>query len=472
MINAQHEKYTKWIGVWDKIKDAIAGQDNVKSKGEKYLPKLPGQDDNAYRAYLHRSQYNNLCGRTMQVAIGQLFRKEPITVGIDDFIENINLEGSHFNHFSKEVFGDVLKYNRSCILVDYSDEGQRVYLKRFEAKSVINWRSEIINGDKQLTLVVIKGERCTYVDYEKKETEIYLELYLEDGMYKSREWEEVKRPDGTRGFEVITESMKTPLMAGEPLPFIPFYFVTSYGISEKIKTPALSDIVNINLGHYVNYADYENMLHWTGAKTIITKGRGNKTFPVGASVDLPTDGDAYFLEASSDSGLEKEIRHKEELMAIMGTQLLSGKGKYVASAQTSQISSEGEYATLADIANAISHSMTKVMKIAIEWAGGNSTNINIEYNTDYQVNEIPTGRLTELLGAWQSGGISYETFYYVLNSYEIYPNGWSKELELELINESMTKQVTDRQAKLNSQVDQKMMPVNQPDNSSGDTTIE
>lgn len=455
-INNHEDDFTEWLPIWEKIEDAISGQDKIKDEGEKYLPKLGGQSDPEYQAYLKRAQYQNLSGRTMQIALGQLFRKPPIIQGIpDEFIDNIDLAGSNLIYFSKKLAHEIIAYNRVGVLVDYSVEQSRPFIKKFEAESIINWRSQVIDGIKKLVLVVIEGERCV-IDpldpYSEKDEKVWKELYLEDGAYKVRDWEEYTDNTGTKQYRIIEGSENIPLMNGQPLDFIPFYFFTANGISTHISASSMLDFVNINLGHYVNYADYENMLHWTGAKTIVTDGWGDKTFPIGGAVECK----ASFLEASSDSGLKEELRHKEELMAIMGSQLLSGKGRYVASAQTSQISSEGEYATLADTAMSLSYCMKTALKLMAAWAGENPDDVNIEYNTDYQVADMPQGKLTELMGAYQAGKISWETFFYQLKGYEFYPNHWTIEDEQAAIDKGMAKQIEARDAAINQAVADKM----------------
>ena len=195
------------------------------------------------------------------------------------------------------------------------------------------------------------------------------------------------------------------------------------------------------------------MLHWTGAKTVITRGWGNKPFPVGGAADFPVDGGAEFLQASSDSGLKDELRHKEEQMAAMGSQIISGKGRYVASAETSRISSEGEYATLADISKSLSDSASLIMSDFNAWAGSSDMAV-IEFNSDFDSQDIPQGRLVELMGAVQSGFMSMEIFFYNLKGYETYPQNWTLEDELKAIDESMKKQIENREPANGEIIDQ------------------
>jgi hypothetical protein len=442
-VNTRCNEYNNTVKIWTRTRDAIAGQDAVKDKSIEYLPMLNGQSPEGYDGYLKRAQYVNFSSRTMSASLGQLFRKNPVIDGVDeDMINNINLAGSSFNYFFKDIAKEVMAVNRIGILLDYSEEQKRPYLTAYSSESIINWRIEVVDGIEKLTIVILEGKKNVVNANDKytvKETDIWKELYLEGGVYFVQDW--VRGNSGA--IETLGEPV-IPVINGKVFNYIPFYIITSSGISNKISKSAMVDFVNVNFGHYINSADHENMLHWTGAKTVITRGWGNKPFPVGGAADFPVDGGAEFLQASSDSGLKEEIRHKEEQMAAMGSQIISGKGRYVASAETSRISSDGEYATLSDISKSLSDSASLIMSDFNAWAGS-AEDVIIEFNSDFDTQELPQGKLVELMGAVQSGYISMETFFYQLKGYETYPQNWTLEDELEAIDESMKKQVENRE---------------------------
>ena len=446
MQDTRREEYNTWYAIWGKTRDALEGQDAVKASGEKYLPMLGGQTPQEYQAYLKRAQYVNSSARTMSASLGQLFRKNPIIKEVDESIlENINLAGASFNYFFKDIAKEVMAINRVGILLDYSDAQKRPYLTAYNAESIINWRTSIIDGIEKLTMIMLEGviQKQNEKDkYKTSEVKIWKELFLDGGgIYRVQNW--IKNE---RGKFIADGEEITPVIRDNVFNFIPFYVVTSQGINNKISKSSLVDFVNINLGHYVNSADYENLLHWTGAKTVITRGWGDdKAFPVGGAADFPVDGGASFLEASSDSGLKDEMRHKEEQMAAMGSQIISGKGRYVASAETSRISSEGEYATLADISKSLSDSASKIMTDLNAWMGVEKQ-AEINFNTDFETATIDPQLFSVLMGALQSGAISEEIYYYQLKQYEMFPQTWSFEDEQKAKEESLKKQIEKRDA--------------------------
>jgi hypothetical protein len=340
--------------------------------------------------------------------------------------------------------------NRCGLLVDYSEYAGRPYLTTYPAETIINWKTGIVNGNNILTMVMLEGqidtqdERDPYKTVKKLE---WRELYIEDGIYKARTWHKVKDD-----FQVIPDSEVIPIINGQPFNFIPFYFVTAEGVNTSIKKSILADFVNLNLGHYKNSADYENMVHWAGAKTVITRGWGERPFPIGGAPDFPIDGGASYLESASDSCILEAMRAKEEQMAALGSQIISGKGRYVASAETSRISAEGEHATLSDISISLSDSITEFMSLVQYWGTGREADVSVEFNTDFEPAELPQGKLIELMGAVQSGYMSMETFFYNMRLYEVYPPKWTDEDEKTAIETSMSKQVNSREKQLEDEI--------------------
>lgn len=452
MINTRHTEYANWFLIWEKTRDGVSGQEAVHARRTKYLPQLGGQTDEVYRSYLQRAQYVNFSARTVNAALGQLFRKDPVCSLPDEYKENIDLAGSSFYHYTRDIAKECMLVNRVGILLDYSDILNRPYLTDFKAENIINGRTEIVNGSEVLTLVVLEGLKQvidTTDKYSVKSVEVWTELYLDKGIYKVRDWRKEKD-------NFIADEERIPLMSGKPLNWIPFYFVTSEGITHKLTKSAMVDFVNVNLGHYVNSADYENMIHWAGQKTVITTGWGDKPFPIGGNANLSDGGQASYLESASDSCIEKAMQKKEEQMAALGSQIITGKGRYVASAETSKITSQGEHATLADIANSLSYCFDTILRAFMLWDTGKDTEIDVEFNTDFSVDDIPQGKLIELMGAVQSGYMSYETFFYQLKNYELYPANWTIEDEKKGIEESTSKQAAQREADTMNAISQLM----------------
>ena len=71
-VNPTHPDYDGSLPVWLRARDVIAGEDAVKSAGEKYLPRLEAQTDEEYAAYRARASFFNATTRTADGYLGLL----------------------------------------------------------------------------------------------------------------------------------------------------------------------------------------------------------------------------------------------------------------------------------------------------------------------------------------------------------------------------------------------------------------
>jgi len=429
-VDTRHKDYESYFKKWQKTRRFIRGE--VKEFKTEYLPRLSGQSDSQYTAYLTRAQFTGYSGRALNVCNGQLFRKVPSVVGLDTIqamIDNIDLTGKSFTDLSRELATEMISMNRIGVWLDYSEKMQQPKLTPYQAPVIINWQKRIINGQNVLSRVVLEIDVAIDGDDEFQESseKNWVELFLDDNdLFTVQTWKKTKNSKGEEDFVVIDDSIKTPTMKGARLDFIPFYPITSDGISTELSPSPFFDFAEINHGHYINSADKENRLHMTGATTVIVKGAikdNPKEVALGGGIQF-TDpaGDAHFMEATSDAGLALEMTHKEQQMAVMMNSMLSGNGRYVASAQTADISSQGEYATLADQANALSGTMTKIMKVFAQWAGVEELDkIVIKYNTDYDTSMYNPLLISALSGLQAARAISKRVLFNNLKKAEIIP---------------------------------------------------
>ncbi|KDD63311.1 hypothetical protein L536_2173, partial [Bordetella bronchiseptica SO10328] len=165
-------KHPLWLANqprWERCRTALQGQDAVHAAGEKYLPKLAGQDKAEYDAYKGRAMFYGATARTEEALIGMVFRKEPtvtLPAALQPMIEDADLAGTPVDTFIENVTKEVIDVTRVGVLVDYpvaSGEfmtvgqaqaaGMRPYLATYKAEAIINWRTARVRGVNQLVLV-------------------------------------------------------------------------------------------------------------------------------------------------------------------------------------------------------------------------------------------------------------------------------------------------------------------------------
>src|SRR4029453_8322494 len=76
-VNTTHPDYDFALPGWVRARDVLAGEDAVKSAGEKYLPRLDSQTDDEFLSYRKRAAFFNATERSAEGFIGLIFRRPP-----------------------------------------------------------------------------------------------------------------------------------------------------------------------------------------------------------------------------------------------------------------------------------------------------------------------------------------------------------------------------------------------------------
>ena len=439
-VDKRHTDYNKYSSyMWQFMRDSNEGELAIKAGRDKYLPKLStAQTDESYNAYLNRAKYYNFVGRVCNIARGQIFRKEPNVAGLsDELYENFDLTGRSLSSFARSLFDEIFIVNRAGVLIDYSVESGRPYAVLYKAENIVNWRTEVINGELKLTLVVLEGLVNIYEGFETKQKKVIRTLHLENNTYVVRDWEQNEKEID----DYILVNEQIPIMNNVALDYIPFYFCCNTGINPEVSKPQLYDFAEVNRGLYVNSADYENRLHMTGAVTLVTRGGDeNKAIPIGASFNLPADGGADFLEASTDGGLENAMNKKIEILASLQSAIISGQGRYVQSAQTAQITSEGETATLKDYSRVMDLIFMTLCTVMGTWYKGNA-DITVEFNDDFDSARSTMQEAVQLNGIWSANGITDHDYFINMREMELISKDTTEEQFFAAINAQKKKKV-------------------------------
>ncbi len=438
-VQTKHPEYSKLIAKWKRCRDVAKGQDAVHAAGVEYLPALKNQEDEEYQSYKRRATFFNATWRTISGLSGMLFRKSPklaIADSVLPLLDTVTQDGQSLTVFAMEVVEECLKVGRVGILVDYPvvnaagmtmADAQllnlRPTLAEYEAESIINWRTEVRNNRRVLTMVVLCEEREEKVDeFETKEEERYRVLDLIEGKYRVR----LFKVDKTTQQDIQIGDDMFPLMNNAPLSYIPFYFLSSDDTEVCPDDPPLIDLVDLNLAHYRVTADYEHGCHFTALPTGWIAGHtmeegqqlyvGSQTFLILPSADAKVG----FLEFSGAglSALKTNLDHKEAQMAVLGARMLEPQKKAVETAEVAAVHRSGDYSVLAAMAQSISIGMTQALKTFSMWAGGGE-DVTFELNRDFLPMQMTSQQLSALVLAWQQGGISKQTLFDNLKAGEI-----------------------------------------------------
>jgi Domain of unknown function (DUF4055) len=480
-VNSTHPDYDAALPAWLRARDVLAGEDAVKTAGEKYLPRLESQSDDEYKSYQARAAFFNASARTAEGFIGLVCRRPPfikvpepksaIGKALGEFVNDADMLGTTLSSYGQNVVTELIAVGRAGTLVDWEGEVEnRVYVSRYVAEDILNWKTERINGRNLLTLVVLHEVRAAPAtgkeadEFESDFVEQIRVLKLVAGIPKvvggkrKRSYEcqveiwqllPVGRQTGQKTGgkkEWMLVDIRIPMRRGKPLPLIPFVFHgPRNSLPEVCKLP-LGDIVFVNLDHYRLDADYKHGMHFTALPTAWVSGFDKSaTLRIGSStawVTETTGATAGFLEYTGQglTTFERAMDRDERLMAVLGARLLEGQRRVGETAQAIELRQSGENSILSNLAMSASAALSQVLRWAYWW---NSTEdlpdhvtneqVVMELNTDFAMTGMTAQELTAVVGAWQKGAISRDTMLHLFRKGEILPEGRTTDEEAKLI---------------------------------------
>jgi hypothetical protein len=441
-VDTKHDEYLDSLPKWTRCRDAVSGTDAVKGAGKVYLPPLSGQSPEEYRAYVDRAMWYGATERTVDGLMGAVFRRGAVIdvpEVMQEDIKDITKSGIPLESFSKKLMVEVLTTGRYGVLIDAPEmleANQGPHWCGYPAESIINWRTEPINGFQILTLVVLtecvnKSEDGFKVD----KIEQIRVLQLDGGIYRQSIWQ---FEEETKKWKLI--QLMVPTIRGVYLNYIPFLFFSPKSLTSCQENPPILSLVDINFSHYRSSADLEHGRHFCGLPTPWVAGfPATTTLKVGSStawVTDRTDARAGMLEFTGQGlgALERALEDKEALMAVLGARLLEEKSRNVEAPDSLRIRYYGEQSVLRSITLTVSSGIKKLLEWHLQWRKAVGT-VTFSLNTDFVDTRLSSADLIALVSAWQSGAISYETMFYNMKQGELTPPGVEAETEKQLIQE-------------------------------------
>lgn len=458
-VDTKHPDYSAHVERWAKCRTAVEGECAVKEQGELYLPRLSSDvetSDDDYMAYKKRASFYGASGRTVNGLAGAIMAK-PASVNFPesraDELKFIGASNESLEQVLRECIEEDLSIGRLGLFLDAAPESQTPYIAIYCAESITNWKEAVIDGRLQPTMVTLKEE---YSDpdpddiWEPNCGTQYRVLELKVGkdgvtrVYTQQLWrrDETQGEGSKKTWQPYGDEIIPRKRGGKPLNYIPFKFVNPADLRAAITKSPIEDLVDVNLSHYRNSADLEHGTHFTALPTAWAAGfdlKKGTRLAIGSAVawvSSSPQAKAGYLEFTGQGlgHLLTLMERKEKLMAILGARLLEDTKKAAEAAETLRIRQGSERSILSNIAATVSEAMTQMLRWYAEWTGISETaDISVELNADFDLSGMTPQMLQTLFTVFQSGGMSYTTFFYNLEAGEMFPDGHTLETEMELI---------------------------------------
>ena len=411
-IESKHPYYEQASNQWSRIRDSFDGSDAIKSKGVDYLPKLSGQTSDQYNAYKLRAVYYNGIERTVKGLVGAVMRVDPIIdvpPKVEEWLQDITGTGISLNDFISYMLSEQLLTGRQGVLIDRNEV--RPYLTGYTTEQITNWLDD--------TIVLQETYRKTDPkDPYKSEYDIqYRELAIKEGVFVVSIWRKDKG-----GWKIVDELF--PTMRGDGLEGIPFVSISGDGFNLEPSMSSLLSLADMGLSLYRTSADLEHGRHFTALPTPYVTGiDGDSELTIGSGTAwiLPdSSSKAGYLEFTGQGlkALETAMEEKRSFMASLGAQLLQSQKSGVEASDTVRLRQNAEASTLISTVKTVEQAIQTALQVMAEW-DGITGDISIKLNTDFVDTKINAQDMTSLMGAWQSGAISHDTFLFNMKRGEI-----------------------------------------------------
>jgi len=485
-VDSFHPQYnTNRLTEWSKMEDVCTSETHMHSKKETYIKKLTKMSDTSYEAYVDRAEFPMFTKHALDSFVGMAMRKELLISGIDvdhEFLKNCDGKGTTLKQYCNKLVRNYLQFGRCGTLVDMpkADPNQSIALAEakniktkllsYDHASIINWKTNTVNNQDVLTLVVLEEE----VDVSEDEfthniQPQYRVLKLEDGEYVQKVYDHEKK---------LVEFVK-PTMKGKALNFIPFIIHGGY----DIKSPIMLPIAEQNIHWYQKDADYQHGLHYTALPTPWTTGVDaddeNAPQTIGPTElwYLPEGATCGMLEFTG-KGLSEIAKSMDKTMTnitVLSSQILVPKNTFDETATAASIRNATETASLSSLVSDLSVEITLAVTIAAKWGRFYKDDISVEINSDFIPLTLSGADVSAYVSAVLKEGFSKKTLFELLKRGEIIEGDRQFEDEMSDIKkeseERMEKEI-ELQERL-SQVEAKLAEMSKKDESTkaeGDTT--
>lgn len=437
-INAQHPQYKKNIEKWNKISKVVKN-DEVSDFLLKLNPTDPSPENAARnKAYKERAVFYGLTSQTVQGMVGMMFKDIPsisVPKNMEYVMKNCDGEGNSIYQQSQSVSAEIVSKSRAGLFTTFpmvdgpvskADiiSGKYVaVIRKIEAENILNWSIEQVGSIVRLKMVVIREFKEIVDDYEIKSIEVLRELFLEDGIYKERHWVIVDE-------KWVVENEFTPTKSnGSKWNEIPFQFVGSENNDSSVDDPNMLSLVELNIAHYRNSADYEDSVWYCGQAQPWMSGveqdhidmmKSNNMY-IGSRnlIAVPDGGSFGFAAAPPNPAVRQAMIDKVEMMVGIGARMLQ-PGGVAKTAEQSSGEREISHSILSLCASNVSEAYVKSLMWVGEYMGSISDEIDYMISQEFVRMPRNPAELKEIIVGFIGGTIPVSDYIAFMKKYGIF----------------------------------------------------
>jgi len=426
-VDTEHKEYTDNIGTWEKIDD-ICDANNV----DQYLltlnPTDPSKEMEARNlAYRNRAIFYQVAGYTSSGMLGMIFAKKPVLVvpdSMDYMTYNANGSGLSIYQLSQMTAREVIRKSRAGLFVSFPDTGGVVSqadmdsggifstIHHISADQIINWGEMLVGSRMMLSFVVIKEEVEEEGD-DKFDVDVVDQrrvLSLEDGVFVISLY---RKNDS--GDWIIYGEPKVPLDGGgNKWNEIPFVFVGADNNDSCVDEPYMKGLVDLNIGHFRNSADWEESVWFCGQPQPWMSGitqehldlmsKNNMYFGCAHLVGVPSGETLGIVQADPNPVVRQAMIDKIDMMVGMGARYIQPNSS-TKTATEAEGDQKSQHSILSTISENVSSAYTKASMFAARYMSEPEDDVLYATTTDFVAKTATAQELQAVIGAFIQGAL-------------------------------------------------------------------
>ena len=413
---------------WVPVADVLGGTEVMRSKADKYLPRLPREDDQCWNTRISRSVLSPYLHRLILAAVGLILRKPIELEDASDYwlewSQNVDREGTDLQDFAAKMLYSSLAYGHHGLLVDFpasdartlAEEVQmqaRPYLIQVPCFDTIGWRQNVQENGGQLQQLRLR-EYTTEDDGRFGSKLIQQIRVLEPGR-----WEVWRESSGANGWELYDKGT-TSLKA------IPYVACYSNREAVLVSRPPLAEIAQLNIQHYSLQAQLLHCLAVAAHPLLVLRGWDDQAdnlanLSVGNALALPPEGGVEYVEPASSAfgAQQEELSNLEEQMANLGVTILARQKNAAESGLSKQLDRADSNSMLARLSQELEQTLQMAVDWAAEYSGQEAPKVIIDRDFDHE--RFQGDMITSITNLFTNGLLDKETALRLLQYGEVIP---------------------------------------------------
>jgi len=183
-----------------------------------------------------------------------------------------------------------------------------------------------------------------------------------------------------------------------------------------VETPPMAELAEIEIAHYRNSADYEEMVHVAGQATPVFTGltedwynnvlKGTVRFGTYGGIPLPKDADAKFLQIVPNGVAAEAIKQKEAMARAVGAQLIEERQIRRTAAEVG-IEAAANHSTLSLAAHNTEEGLNYALRFSAMFVGAPEDSVSFKFNADYSGGASSVEARRTVVEEYLKGAISW-----------------------------------------------------------------